>query len=440
MIAILIHFQKITDINKSQLKDFLEKNKLIDLELETQAVIDNIKAIDNSLNEVDLELSNASEIYTSTNPIYINLISKKRVLENQKNLILNQIKEMPTEQQEYIDLYTEVETSKILLEELETRRLGFSILEASTIGDIRVVDEAYKETQVSPRLMTVAVITMLSFIFACLVSIYRGLNLLPITNPAELFDNNINEPIMGVIPFSDDINYNEISDKKVLSAIESLIVNLSHLNNDKPKKVILITSPTPANGKSTISSQLALSFSTVNKKVLLIDSDLKRGSLQKHFNLKSLKKDDFNSIDDTNIDDLKVNENLYIIPRIRGLSNSFQFILSNELIKKIEYFKSKFDYIIFDTAPILSVADTAIISNLSDINLMLIRHEVTKLNEIKQARENLSQIKKSIDGYIYNAYSRPTGYFGYYEYYGNYAYQYYSDKYLYEAYDYKDNS
>ena len=140
---------KITDINKSQLKDFLEKNKLIDLELETQAVIDNIKAIDNSLNEVDLELSNASEIYTSTNPIYINLISKKRVLENQKNLILNQIKEMPTEQQEYIDLYTEVETSKILLEELETRRLGFSILEASTIGDIRLLMKHIKKLKLA---------------------------------------------------------------------------------------------------------------------------------------------------------------------------------------------------------------------------------------------------------------------------------------------------
>ena len=188
---------RVGDIRKSQLKNFLEKNKLLDIELETQAVIDQIQVIDASLNEVDLELSNASEVYTQTNPIYINLVSRKRILENQKNLIFTQIKEMPTEQQEYIDLYTELETTQILLEELKTRRLGFSILEASTIGDIRIVDKAYKEAQVSPRILTILVLTMLGFVSAFLFSIYRGLFLLPITNPAELLDNNVNEPIMG---------------------------------------------------------------------------------------------------------------------------------------------------------------------------------------------------------------------------------------------------
>ena len=91
-------------------------------------MIDQIQVIDASLNEVDLELSNASEVYTQTNPIYINLVSRKRILENQKNLIFTQIKEMLTEQQEYIDLYTELETTQILLEELKTRRLGFLYL------------------------------------------------------------------------------------------------------------------------------------------------------------------------------------------------------------------------------------------------------------------------------------------------------------------------
>ena len=57
--------------------------------------------------------------------------------------MLNEIEMMPKEQQEYIDLFNELEISQALFEELESRRLGFSILEASTIGDIRVVDEAY---------------------------------------------------------------------------------------------------------------------------------------------------------------------------------------------------------------------------------------------------------------------------------------------------------
>ena len=350
-------------------------------------MIDQIQVIDASLNEVDLELSNASEVYTQTNPIYINLVSRKRILENQKNLIFTQIKEMPTEQQEYIDLYTELETTQILLEELKTRRLGFSILEASTIGDIRIVDKAYKEAQVSPRILTILVLTMLGFVSAFLFSIYRGLFLLPITNPAELLDNNVNEPIMGVIPFIDDIVSNGKDDKKLLSSIESLIVNIKSLvGDDDSKKVFLITSPTPSNGKSTISTFLATSFSEINKKVLLLDCDLKRGGIVKNFDIKALNKNRFLNINDSNFDDFKVNKDLYVIPRIKGLSNSFQFILSPEFKQKIDYFRSKFDIIIIDSAPILSVADTAILAILVT-QILVVRHEISKINEIKQAEK-----------------------------------------------------
>ena len=60
---------------------------------------------------------------------------------------------MPKEQQEYIDLFNDLEVSQALFEQLESRRLGFSILEASTIGDIRVIDDAYVDSLVSPQFL-----------------------------------------------------------------------------------------------------------------------------------------------------------------------------------------------------------------------------------------------------------------------------------------------
>ena len=97
-----------------------------------------------------------------------------------------------------IDLYNELEISQALFEELESRRLGFSILEASTIGDIRIVDEAYVVDMVSPRLMTVLIFTFFAFVVSCFFAIIRGFNFLPISNPAEMFDNGITTPIIGV--------------------------------------------------------------------------------------------------------------------------------------------------------------------------------------------------------------------------------------------------
>ena len=160
--------------------------------------------MDSALDEIDIEIAKAQEIYTTNNPTYLNLINKKALIELQKENVLSEVEMMPKEQQEYIDLFNELEVSQTLFEELESRRLGFSILEASTIGDVRVIDEAYVDSLVSPKLLVVMLSTIIGFVVACFVAIIRGFNFLPVSNPAEIFDNNIHSPIIGVIPLVKD--------------------------------------------------------------------------------------------------------------------------------------------------------------------------------------------------------------------------------------------
>ncbi len=424
------------EANKTRLKEFRERNKSIDVSLEIQAIIAKTQTLEESLSAIDIELSKAQEIYTSNNPAYLNLLNKKMVIEKQKEDVLSEIEMMPKEQQEYIDLFNDLEISQALFEELESRRLGFSILEASTIADIRVVDEAYVDTMVSPRLTTVAAFTLFAFIFACIFAIFRGFFYLPISNPAEIFDNNIHLPIIGVIPKVDDMELNK-DDVRLNTAIESLIVNINSLQNTQlDKKILTITSPSPSNGKSTISMKLAEGFARIGKKVLLVDNDLKRGNIAKNYNIKSISEKTFNSIDATTLNNYMVHDNFYIIPRVKGLSNSFQFLYSYQYKEKIRIFKDNFDFIIFDTGPILSVADSSILIEQSDFNVLVTRHGINRINEIKQSIDNFKQINKNIDGIVYNAYAKPKSYYGYYGIYGNYSYQYYADKYLGEAYEY----
>ena len=139
--------------NKLKLKQFREDNKSIDVGLEIEGIINKIQSLDSSLSEIDIEIAKAEEIYTSNNPAYLNLMNKKALIELQKEEVLSEIEMMPKEQQEYIDLFNELEVSQALFEELESRRLGFSILEASTIGDVRVIDDAYVNSLVSPQFL-----------------------------------------------------------------------------------------------------------------------------------------------------------------------------------------------------------------------------------------------------------------------------------------------
>jgi len=424
------------EANKTRLKEFRERNRSIDVSLEIQAIIAKTQTLEESLSAIDIELSKAQEIYTSNNPAYLNLLDKKMLIEKQKEDVLSEIEMMPKEQQEYIDLFNDLEISQALFEELESRRLGFSILKASTIADIRVIDEAYVDTMVSPRLTSVAVSTFFAFILACIFAIFRGFFYLPISNPAEIFDNNIHLPIIGVIPKVDDMELNK-DDVRLNTAIESLIVNINSLQNTQlDKKILTITSPSPSNGKSTISMKLAEGFARIGKKVLLVDNDLKRGNIAKNYNIKSISEKTFNSIDATTLNNYMVHHNFYIIPRVKGLSNSFQFLYSYQYKEKIKIFKDNFDFIIFDTGPILSVADSSILIEQSDFNVLVTRHGINRINEIKQSIDNFKQINKNIDGIVYNAYAKPKSYYGYYGIYGNYSYQYYADKYLGEAYEY----
>ena len=425
------------ETNKLKLKQFREENKSIDVGLEIEAIINKIQYLDSALSEIDIEIAKAEEIYTSNNPAYLNLINKKTLIELQKEEVLSEIEMMPKEQQEYIDLYNDLEVSQALFEELESRRLGFSILEASTIGDVRVIDEAYVNSLVSPRLVIVMLATMIGFVIACLIAIIRGFNFLPVSNPAEIFDNNVHLPIIGVIPLVTDFESDD-QVNKLNVAVESLIVNINSIQNYQPdQNLITITSPSPSNGKSTVATKLAQGFAKIGKKVLLVDNDLKRGNIAKNFDRHSISVKTFNSISATTLEEYKIDDNFYVIPRVKGLSNSFQFLFSYDYKEKIKFFKDQFDFVIFDTGPILSVADSSILIEQSDINILIVRHGVNRINEIKQSIVNFNQINKGVNGIIYNAYSKPKSYYGYYGLYGNYSYQYYAEKYLYESYDYE---
>ena len=432
--------ENVLDINKTRLKEFQEKNKSLNVDLEIQSIIENIAEIESQINKINIEITQASRSYTPDNPLYKNFIDKKEELVNQKAVIENKIKLLPVAQQQYIDLYRDVEISQEIFTELLNRRLSFSIIEASTIGNIRVVDDAYEEYLISPTPFLVIAYFLLSLILSVGYAIIRGLYFLPISNPAEIDDSGISNPILGVTPaYSDKELNDEINlfnnDVKFNQSMESLIININTILDGKSIEgcnKLLITSPTPANGKTFLSRSLARKYASMGYKVLLIDNDLKKGKQHRYYEIKPLDQDIFYDIDESGLNKFQVENNLYLIPKIKSLTSSFQFLYSSKYLNKIKELSTYFDYIIFDTAPLLSVADTSILMSISDINISLARHNATKISELKQLLKLCNQSNSKIDGIIYNAYEKPAGYYGYYNLYGNYNYQYYADKYLYE--------
>lgn len=419
---------------KQKLKNFKEQNQSVNVDLEIKSIIETVTKIEEEVNKVDIELSEASSLYTQFNPILKNMNERKDILLSQKENIEQRIRNLPIAEQQYIDLFRDVEISQELFLELTNRKVGFSIMEASNIGSIRIIDEAFREVQTSPRIIYAIVIFFMFFAISIFIALMRGAFFLKISNPAELNDSGINEKIFGVIPrvgISSGENPKDIDDINFTRSVESTIINLKSALSNRDSNIILFSSPSPSNGKSLISRTFASRLSEMGHKTLLIDNDLIRGDQHKVLKLKKIEPNKFFNLNKDDIEDIKVSENFYVIPKIKGLNDTFNFFYNDDFKSKLSEFRDIFEYIIIDTAPILSVSDTSILMTYADLNILIVRHEVSSVSQVKQSLFMSDQISCPFDGIIYNDYSRSTSYYGYYELYGDYRYRYYADKYLY---------
>ena len=373
--------------------------------------------------------------------MYVDLLNKRETLIEQKKLIDEKIRNLPLAQQEYVDLFMQLEISQKAFQELQNRKLELAIREASTLGNMRIIDNGYVDIIVEPKFTDLLFSLIMTFALAILIAILKGIYFIKISNPAELQDNGINVPIIGVIPKKDLLDSTD--EEKFEQSMESLLVNIQTKINDlniTGTCSISITSSTPENGKSFISQTLAKKLASLGKKVLLLDNDFKRGDLHTSFKTRKITKDEFFNLNDENIYKYEVSPNLVLIPKISKLDNSFQMLYSEKYINHVQSLKKNFDFVIIDTAPVLSVSDTSILLQLSDLSIAVVRHGVNKIGEIKQMFRVSDQIGNDYAGIVYNGYEKPSSYYGYYGLYGNYAYQYYAKKYLYKSYDYDEKN
>ena len=425
------------DADVDRLKDFQEENASVDVNLETESILSKLDEAQIKLSNLDIEEARLQSLYTSDNVVFKNIDNERKVIEDQLRLLEEEIKQLPKEQQELIDLYRNVELSQTLYSDLLGRKLNYSLIEASTLGNIRVVDGAYQDRVVSPGLISGFLLLLASFFLGIIIALIKGIYFTPVTNPAEIQDADLTDlPYIGILPKRED---HDEEDKKFTQSVESAIVNMRQIKPDG--KIILITSATPSNGKSFSSKSFAEALANLGFKTAIIDCDFKRGVLDQTFKVSKRDKRFYEKIveETSSLEELKVGENLYVLPRISKLKNSLHWA-DSEVFKNLitRRLRNDFDFIVMDTAPLLSVADTSVLMSLSDIRLLIIRHAFSKKGEIAQALQNSDQIGLNFDGLVYNAYEKPKGYYGYYQYYGDYAYQYYAEKYLSDSYDYED--
>ena len=216
------------------------------------------------------------------------------------------------------------------------------------------------------------------------------------------------------------ISYND--PKSVISEqYRAIRTNIEYSNVDQNTKTILVTSSDKNEGKTTTVSNLAVSFANLNKKVLLIDCDLRNASIHKMFKINNIY-----GLTDILAKDRAVDkciqetelENLYVLTAGATPPNPAEILSSEKMKNLIEDLKNIYDYIFIDTPPIGLVTDAGVLSSFIDGVVLVVKSESVEKKYLEETKKKLDAVDARILGAILNSYKSEQKDYNYYSYYG----------------------
>lgn len=430
------------DNAEDKMNAYRREKDSIDLSLEAKSILDQIVNVDDQLNQLTFREAEISQLYTKEHPIFKALLEKRKTLQDEKDKLSKQVSAMPVTQQEVLRLSRDVESGRAVYMQLLNRQQELEIAKSSVIGNVRIIDHAVTETKpVKPqKVIIVAIAFILSLVLSVIIVVLKEFLHKGVETPQQLENLGLN--VYASIPNSDWMmrnakmmlskkNRNVINRSEKMLAVDnptdiaiegirSLRTSLHFAMMESNNNVVMISGPNPKAGKSFISANLAVVMGQVEKKVLLVDGDMRKGLFHKMMGLTdSIGLSDLLAKDINYEDVIKPIENLSIdfIGRGKIPPNPAELLMGNRFENFIKWASKNYDLIIIDTPPILAVTDAAIIGRFAGTSLIVARFEETTTKDIELSLRRFEQSGVNISGCILNGIiKRHSSYYNYYGY------------------------
>ncbi len=426
---------------ENRLNAYRVRSGSVDIPTEASTAVQGLSNIETQITALRAEEAGMSAIYTKDHPDYIALSDRLRVLEKSRDDINRQISNLPTTEQEVIRLTRDVETNQATYVQLLNKQQEMNILKASSQGNIRVIDQAAAaEKPFKPQKPILVLLGALGAgILASAWYIFRALSRPTLKFADEIKDLGYN--LISSIPVSmaqskEDARFKRSHRSKnnrpnyllayshpndiAVEVMRALRTNLHFSTIDKKSPTIMITSTTPGVGKSFVSSNLGAVTAQAGQKVLLIDADMRLGTLHHTFGVQA--ENGLSELLQGSIDfDAAVKRteigNLDLITCGHSPQTPSELLMSQDFIQLLEKAREKYDQIIIDTPPVLAVTDSTVIGKMSDATLLITRYNYSSADELGESYSRLRGNGIDIEGVIFNCIEKNArNYYQYQEY------------------------
>ena len=380
-----------------------------------------------------------------------NILTQKRSAEDQYNLFSRRVGEAPTQERSLNNIIRQqeikVELYLMLLQKREENYISLN----STAAKARVIDDPRSTGQVSPKTKVILLgALVLGLCFPVGLIYLLGLLRYRIEGREDV-EMLTKIPVLADIPLAPksldgelSLAVRENSNDMMEEAFRGLRTNLRFVLSDK-ENVIACTSCIPGEGKTFISTNLAMSLALLGKRVIIVGLDIRKPRLVKLFGLSSdhrgittfLSSDsgDFQDLD-KQIHHAVLNPNLDVLPAGVIPPNPGELISREQLDHAIALLREHYDYVIVDTPPVGLVSDTLSAARVADMTIMVCRADYSPRNNFQLINAlhhdnkmpkitlvlNGIDLKKRKYGYYYGygKYSK-YGKYGKYGHYGHYG-------------------
>ena len=428
-----------------ELNSYRTSKSSVDLTLEAQSLLNKVVTIETQLSGLEVKRSDLSKKYTEVHPIMMTLSNQEAKLKEQLEQINTKTHGLPKTQQEILRLSRDVEVATTIYTQLLNKVQELKVAKAGTVGNVRIIDTALTaEKPIKPKKSMIVLLSLVLGLFLgiALAFVRRAMNK-GVEDPDSI-EKNVGIPVYANIPLSIK---QALLDKDVaagkakhtilcehdpkdqaIEGLRSLRTNLHFALLEAKNNIVMITGPAPGVGKSFVSTNFAHVVAQANQKVLLIDADMRKGHINKEYDITrgpGLSELIIGEVDKATAVRNSGFENVDVLTTGDLPPNPSELLMHENFEKYLNEFAKEYDLVLIDTPPLLAVTDAAVIGRLCGTTFVLLRYGVHSMAEIQAVTKRLRQNSIEPRGFVFNALQPRKGYGKYgYGKYGNYNYEY----------------